>query len=144
MAEAYLEKRLKELGKKGISVSSAGISPYPGMSATEEAKKVMKEEGADLSGHIARKLTDLAIREADLIFVMEEIQKRYILGIDPSAEEKTYLLKDFRKIGDFATSNEPDIKDPIGKDIHFYKKTFAIIKESVERILDEIDKTKAR
>ena len=143
MAEAYLEKRLSDLGKKGISVSSAGISPYPGMRATEEAKKVVEGERADLSGHIARKLTDLAVREADLIFVMEDIQKRYVLEMDPHAAKKTYFLKDFRKIGDFTISDDPNIPDPIGKDIHFYKKIFEIIKESVERILDEIDKRKA-
>ena len=144
MAEAYLKKRLNDLGKKEISISSAGISPYAGMGATEEAKEVVEKEGADLSGHLARKLTFLAMREADLIFVMEDIQKRYVLEMDPAAAKKTYFLKDFKRIGDFTISDDPGIPDPIGKDIHFYEKTFAVIKEAVERILDEIAKTKTQ
>lgn len=142
MAEAYLKKRLKDLKNKEVAVSSAGISPCPGMAATEEAKKLIEAEGADLSQHIARKLTDLEIREADLIFVMEDLHRRYILGKDPSAAKKIYLLKDFKKIGDFTFSEDPNIPDPISRDAGFYKKTFAIIKESVERILNETDEAK--
>jgi protein-tyrosine phosphatase len=142
MAEAYLRKRLKDLNKKDITVVSAGIAPYPGMAATEETKEVIKKEGVDLSEHVARKLTALEIREADLIFVMEELQRRHILEIDATAAKKTYFLKDFKKIGDFTASEDPDIPDPIGKNVDFYKKTFAVIKEAVERVLNEIDKTK--
>ncbi|MFH0840118.1 MAG: low molecular weight protein arginine phosphatase [Candidatus Omnitrophota bacterium] len=138
MAEAYLKKRLKDAGKEGVSVSSAGIAPVLGMSATDEAREVVKKEGADLSGHRARRLTELETREADIIFVMEELQKSYILKKNPPAAKKIYLLKDFQKIGDFKTSDDPNILDPIGKDIDFYKKTFDAIKESVERILNEI------
>ncbi|MBU4377068.1 MAG: hypothetical protein KKD29_06305 [Candidatus Omnitrophica bacterium] len=138
MAEAYLKKRLKDAGKEGITISSAGIAPHPGMSATDEAREVVKKEGADLLEHRARRLTELETREADLIFVMEDLQRIYILKKDPSAAKKIYLLKDFQKIGDFKLSRDPNIPDPIGKDMDFYKKTFDVIKESVERILNEI------
>lgn len=141
MAEAYLKKRLKDAGKTDVIVSSAGIALHPGMSAAEEAKEIVKKEGGDLSEHRTRRLTETEIREADLIFVMEDLQRSFILKKDPSAANKIYFLKDFEKIGDFKISGNPDIPDPIGKDAHFYKKTFAVIKESVERILDEIGGT---
>ena len=139
MAKAYLEKRLKDLKKEGITVSSAGISPFPGMRATEEAQQVMKEEGADIRDHAARRLTESDIHEAGLIFVMEDIQRQYILDKDQNAKKKTYLLKDFKKMGDFSASYHHNIEDPIGKNIDFYRKTFAVIKEAVEGILKEID-----
>ena len=138
MAKGYLEKRLKELGKAGIEVFSAGISPMPGMQATEKARQIVVEEGGDISKHYARRITELQIREADLIFVMEDFHKQYILNKDLEAAKKTYLLKDFKKIGDFGVSDNPDIKDPIGKDINFYREVFIIIKDSIERILKEI------
>ena len=138
MAKAYLEKRLKDTGKKDAMVSSAGIAPVPGMHATEEARNVLKEEGADISDHVARKLTDLEIREADLIFVMEDIHRQYVIGKNSKAAKKTYLLKDFKSIGDFSASHNSGIADPIGKDINFYRETFAVIKEASERILGEI------
>ena len=138
MAKGYLEKRLKELGKTGIEVSSAGIAPFPGMEATEEAKQVTAEEGGDISGHCASKITEPAIRESDLIFAMETRHKQYVIGKCPEAEDKTYLLKDFKKIGDLETSEDPNIVDPSGKHISFYRKVFSVIKESVERLLKEI------
>lgn len=139
MAAAYLEKRLKDLGKEGITVASAGIAPFPGMKATKEAQQVLKAEGVDISSHAAKKITDVAIREADLIFVMEDVQRRYLLSRDPQTAKKTYLLKDFKKIGHPDVSDNSDIADPIGKNIDFYKKTFAVIKEAIEKIIEEID-----
>ena len=138
MAKGYLEKRLKELGRTGIEVSSAGVAPVPGMQATEEAKQIIIEEGGDISGHCAKKLTELVVREADLIFVMEEGHRQYIVGQHPGAAEKTYLLKDFKKLGNLSVSEDPNIRDPIGKNIDFYRDVFSIIKESVERMLKEI------
>lgn len=138
MAKGYLEKRLKDLGRTGIEVSSAGIAPVPGMRATEEAKQVIIDEGGDISDHLARRITDLQIEEADLIFAMERRHKEYIVGRRPEAANKTYLLKEFREMGNFELSEDPDVRDPIGKNIDFYKEVFAAIKESVERILNKI------
>lgn len=141
MAEAYIRKRIRDTGKEGVLVSSAGITPFPGMKAADKAAEVMKKEGADLSGHRTRRITDIEIHEADIIFVMDGLQRDFILKRDTSAAKKLYFLKDFRKIGDFTVSGDPNIPDPIGMDTDFYKKTFAIIKESVERILNEIGKS---
>jgi protein arginine phosphatase len=138
MAQAYMEKRLKELKRKDVTVSSAGIFPHPGMLATAETQQILAEEGIDILGHAAKKVTDSEIREADMIFAMEDIHKRYLISRDPQAEKKTYLLKDFKKIGDFSESDSPNIDDPIGKSIDFYRKTFAVIKEAVENILREV------
>ena len=138
MAKGYLEKRLKELGKEGIEVSSAGVASLMGREPTEEAKQVATEEGADISGHRARLATEFDIKESDLIFVMENGHRQYIVNKYPKAVKKTYTLKDFKKLGDFDTSEDSDIPDPIGKDINFYRNIFSVIKESIERVLKEI------
>jgi len=138
MAEGYLEKRLKELGKTGIALSSAGIAPFPGMPATKEAKQLVREEGGDISEHRARNITGTDVRASDLIFVMEYRHKQYIVDKYPEAAGKTYFIKDFKKLGSFETSDNPNIPDPIGRDINVYKEVFSIIKDSIERILKEI------
>lgn len=138
MAKGYLEKRLKELGRNDVEVSSGGLIPLVGMEATEEAKQVAKEGGIDLSDHRTRMLTETDIRKADLIFVMERRHEEYIISKYPQTASKLYLLKDFKKIGNFDTSENPDIEDPIAKDVGFYRKTFAVIKESIDRVLEQI------
>lgn len=138
MAKGYLEKRLKELGKEGITVSSAGVAALPDMQATEEAKQVVKEESGDISNHRARRLSDADVKESNLIFVMENLHREYIVSKYPKAVNKTYLLKDFKKLGNFDFSKDSDIADPIAKDIDFYRKIFSIIKESIEKVLKEV------
>lgn len=140
MAKAYLEKRLKELGKEGIEVSCAGTAHFmAGGQATDYAKEVLKEEGVDISDHRARVITDADLKGSDLIFVMENRHRLYLIAKYPKAADRIYLLKEFKKIGNLEISKEPDIPDPIGKDLDFYKKVFSIIKESTERILGEIE-----
>jgi len=138
MAERYLQKRLKESGRKDVEVLSAGTSPFAGMRATEGALKVLAEEGADASDYYAKRLTRPDVTQADLIFIMERRHKRHVEQIDASASGKTYFLKDFKKLGDFRISGEPDIADPVGRDIEFYRKVFSVIKSSVENVLREI------
>ena len=138
MAKGYLEKRLKDLGRKDIEVSSAGIISLPGARATEETEQIIKEAGGDISNHVARKITELEVKEADLIFVMEGRHKKYILDYFPGAEKKVYFLKCFKEIGNFEIPDDCEIKDPIGKDINFYKEVFSAIKDSIERILRQV------
>ncbi|MBN1872151.1 MAG: low molecular weight protein arginine phosphatase [Candidatus Omnitrophica bacterium] len=138
MAEAYLKKRLEEMGAKDIKVASAGLLSLPDMPATAEAIDAVKDEGIDLSGHRSKRLTDADVNSADLIFVMEYKHEEYMLSKYPKARNKIYLLKEFKKIGDYYISDEPDITDPIAKDKDFYKKTFQVIKDAVENIIKEV------
>lgn len=138
MAEGYLRKRLKELGKEDIEVFSAGLMLLVGLEATKEAKQIAQEDGVDLSPHRTRVLTEAEMRAADLIFVMEERHKQYIVRKYPKAAKKTYLLKDFQKLGNFKISEDPNIPDPIAKKLDFYRNAYSIIKESIERILTQI------
>ena len=138
MAEAYFRKRTGELGLKNLTVSSVGLVAMNGMPATEEAINVAKEDGMDLSGHRSKRLTGHDVKEANLIFVMEYKHEEYMLSKYPKARNKIYLLKEFKKIGDYDISKDCDITDPITGDQSFYKETFQVIKDSIENILKEI------
>lgn len=138
MADGYLKKRLKELGRSDIAVSSAGTLFLPGMPATEDAIEIAAEDGTDLSGHRSRVVTEEDMKRSDLIFVMERFHKKDILDMVPGAAEKVYLLNAFQQIGDHSEPEGSGIPDPIGKPKEFYRETFKAIKSAIERVIEAI------
>jgi protein-tyrosine-phosphatase len=131
MAQALLEKKLKEKNRDDISVLSAGIAISEGLCPTPETVAVLKKEGIDVSRHRSRSITNLMIKKSDIIFVMEEMHEAKILELVPQAKNKLFLLKEFAKIEDGAGL---EIADPIGKTMEGYSRTLELIKETVERL----------
>ena len=134
MAEALLKRRLRELGKSGISVGSAGVHAPDGVSPTDETIEVMRDLGIDVSDFRARSITAEIAKEADLILVMEPLHKDEVTRMVPEAASKTYLLKEYRssaKIGHQGTG----IRDPIGRSVEDYRACRDSIKEEIERIV---------
>ncbi|MFH1847787.1 MAG: L-threonylcarbamoyladenylate synthase, partial [Candidatus Omnitrophota bacterium] len=132
MAEAYLEKKLQEDGRNDVEVISAGLMMLPGMGATEETKELLEEEGIDVSGHRSQRLTRELLDKSDIILVMENLHEERIRQLYPKALNRVYLLKEFAQI----KGDSLDISDPIGKSIEFYRQTFVVIKDSIERIMN--------
>lgn len=130
MAEALLKKKLKEERRQDVEVLSAGIMMLEGMGATQETKELLAGEGIDVSAHRSQRVTKDIIKKSDIILVMERLQEKRILELAPEAKNRLFLLKEFAKIRD----NNLDIGDPIGRSIEFYRETFAMIKETIERI----------
>jgi Sua5/YciO/YrdC/YwlC family protein len=95
MAEGFMRKMLANV--PAIGVSSAGIAAFEGMPATPAAQIVMQRQGIDISGHRARRVNEAMIRESDLILVMDNTHRRYIIDHFPFAEKRTFLLKEFFK-----------------------------------------------
>ena len=134
MAEGLLKRRLKELGKTDIKVSSAGIRAIDGFSPTTETLDVMKTEGVDLSGFKSKSITDEMIRGADLILVMSVMHESEIIRRVPEAASKTFLLREYGRADKNKEFIDPDIPDPIGMSISGYKACLDIIKEDIERV----------
>ncbi len=121
MAEGLLRHKLKELNKnKLVEISSAGVASPLGMEPSENAVQVMKESGIDISGHKSRPLNQDLIKDADLIFTMEQKHKDLILEEMPRASSKTYVL---------------NIEDPISKPVETYSQVLEVLKKSLPRIL---------
>lgn len=134
MAEGLLKKRLKELGKGGIEIYSAGMRALGGMPPTDETVEVMKEEGVDMSSFRSKNLNDAMIKKADLILVMEDNHKNEVIRRVPEAAAKTHLLKEFGRADVAEHSQGYDVPDPIGRPIKDYKYCLAMIKKEIERI----------
>lgn len=134
MAEGLLKKRLKDLGKSGVEVRSAGIRALDGLPPTRETIEVMKERDIDVSGYRSKNLTDDMIESADLILTMEDIHKNDVIDRVPDAAAKTHLLKEFGKADADVHPEGFDIPDPIGRPLKDYKSSASIIQKEVERI----------
>ncbi|MCP4650201.1 MAG: threonylcarbamoyl-AMP synthase [PVC group bacterium] len=132
MAEGLMKKIVKD--NKYIKVTSAGVAAFDGMSASAEAVMVMQQQGVDISEHRAHMLTDEMIRESDYILVMSQDHKRQVLYMDPSSENRVFLLKEFAA----QDNGNLNIPDPIGMEIRFYEQVLEVLQESIERLVLKI------
>ena len=135
MAKALLEKRLREKNRQDVEVFSCGMAMIEGLSPTAETATLLQEEGIDVSGYRSQKMTTLMLKKSDTIFVMEKMQETRISELVPQVKNRLFLLKEFAKIED---GSGLDIADPIGRPIEDYKKTFALIKEAIDRVVEVI------
>lgn len=134
IAKKLLEKKLNEKNRTNVEVLSAGIMMLDGLSAADEVKELLRQEGIDVSSHHSQKVTKEMIKKSDIVLVMEKLHEEKILELAPQVKNRLFLLKEFAKIKD----NNLDIADPIGKSKEFYAQTFGIIKEAIERVVEII------
>jgi protein-tyrosine-phosphatase len=132
MAEGLLKKYLKDEGRDDIEVASAGVRAIDGIEPTKEAIEVMRSEGADVSNHRSRGLTDELIKKADLILVMSAHHMDDIVNRVPEAASKVHMLKEQP-----CACEDTGIEDPIGRPVSFYREVLAAIKKELKRILKE-------
>ena len=118
MAEFILRELLKDVNT-GIKIESAGINILRCGSSSSNTCEVMKEAGINMDGFTTKPLTDYLVKNADLIFVMDETQRQRILFSFPEAENINVL----------------NVHEPVNSDIEAYRhirnKLFHLIKESV-------------
>lgn len=130
MAECITEYQAK-LHNVPVDVSSAGISAFPGQSASENAIKVMSEFGLVLRNHISRQISEKMLSKADLVLTMTRAQKSTLISNFPSYKEKIFTLMEY--VGD---SN--DILDPFGSDINVYRECAVQLTEAVMKLLSKV------
>ena len=141
MAQGLLQQQLKPLAhrlRQPVEVDSAGVSAFDGMSPSREALTLLQRAGIDLSGHMAKSLTDEMIRRADLIFVMEPFHVDEVVRRAPDAKAKTHLLRRYGVPAHDAAAVEAGIADPIGRSMDVYERCFAVIREAVGRVANSL------
>ena len=131
MAEAILKKKLADLQRPEILVSSMGTHGVDGMGASSFAKKICEDEGFDLSNHSSRPLIPEILIKSKLILTMENVHNEYIYSFFPIVKDKTFLLGTWPELG----NNKSNIKDPIGGAMNKYRKAFNEIKNHIDRIM---------
>lgn len=135
MAHAYLEKKVKDLGRENdIVVSSCGTRAYTGDKVTKFAVEAIGEYGADASNHRAVNIYESDILSCDLVLCMTRAHKRDVLSIYPNLEGKVFTLKEYIKSDD----KYLDIDDPWGYGLDVYKKTAKEIVDAIDKLVEII------
>ncbi|NPV14881.1 low molecular weight protein arginine phosphatase [candidate division WOR-3 bacterium] len=114
-----------------VVVSSAGIAAPVGNPPTQFAIAVGKEMGVDITSHRARQLDKKMVEIADLILVMEQTQRQFILEQVPEAADKVRLLAGYPE-------KEQEIADPIGRSIEFYRQVALQLKSGALRVAADL------
>jgi protein-tyrosine-phosphatase/predicted ATP-grasp superfamily ATP-dependent carboligase len=98
MAEALFGKSLaiSDCGA-GVSISSAGLILKPEARADERARIVAKEFGVSLDDHRPRHLTAAMVKEANLIFIMDNLNEARMRVLYPGAMYKVFYLGAYNK-----------------------------------------------
>ena len=128
MAMELLKKKMAK--REDVQITAAGLSILPGMGASFETKRLLLEEGIDVSKHRAQQLTAETLKKTDLVLVMQKVHEQRILRDYPFVKNRLYLLKEFAKIDD----GDLEIYDPIGKSEEYYAKIFELIRLAVDRV----------
>ena len=109
MAQAYLQKLLKDKKRQDVEVLSAGLLIIGGFGPTIGTKEVLEKEGINISGFRSHHVNKEMIKKADLILVMEKVHEEHILRMAPEIKNRLFLLKEFAKIVD----NDVNVHDPM-------------------------------
>jgi protein-tyrosine phosphatase len=118
MAEGLIRQALPEL-----EVSSAGLAALVGHGADPIAVEIMADAGIDISTHRACMLTDQLAREADLILVMDDVQKMHV------ARQYPFVMGKVFKLGE---ASSQDIPDPYRQNHEVFRAVFLMIESGVK------------
>lgn len=122
-AEVVMKKLLPQK-----NISSAGLitakSRLEGKPASEPAQILAKNLGYNLLDHKAKQTTTLLLKEADLILVMEQEQKKSLQKLAPEVTGKTMLMSHW--------CGEYNIFDPYQKAEQAYLEAFAKVQEAAK------------
>lgn len=122
-----------ELRSAGITVKSAGRLNLDHHKASEEAVQVMQERGLDITAHQSQHIDQDLIDWSDVILVMENKHREYILDQFTHAQKKVQMLTEF-------AGEKGDVADPIGQGIEIYRKCAEQLTGLLKTISDKMAK----
>ena len=124
MAQLLAHKILLDLGQAAqVRLKSAGVMAWPGQGASPKAVTVLQEQELDLSSHRATQLTEQLVQEADAIVTMTESHREQVVRLQPSAEDKIYVLH---------------VSDPFGGSEELYRQCAQEIEERLGELLPQL------
>jgi len=138
MAEGFLKKHLK--AEESFEIVSAGTSAIDGLAPTPTAILVMKELDIDISAYSSTAFSGALAKAADIILVMADIHKNFVIEAVPDIGKKVFLYKEFAKAG-VVENKDKNIIDPIGQPAIVYRSVRDEIRNLTEEIIRRIRST---
>ncbi|HJS25543.1 MAG TPA: low molecular weight phosphatase family protein [Actinomycetota bacterium] len=111
IAEGMLRAAFVErLGDEAPDVVSAGTMGWEGSGADPSSIAAAAERGVDISGHVARALSTVDVRSADLVLAMSSEHANAVVRGEPEAAPRTFTLKELVRLLEA-------LPDPTGQDL---------------------------
>ena len=130
MAEWLLRAHFMNNSISDIQVTSMGIKGLPSWPAADEAARICREHGVDLSAHRSRPLIPEELHGADFIFTMDLQQRGFLKGIFPKISSRTFLLGSWPG----KDNCKGEIADPYYGTDKDFRTTYAAIERHIRKI----------
>lgn len=132
----YLKKYRPEALKR-LKITSAGTKAVTGGRVNDVVALIARNNGFSLREHKSDPVTSKIMKKADLVLVMEEEHKDFILKRYPEAEEKVFRLMEYGWQGD-EEIDSLDVPDPTGKNAEDFKAFIETAHAEADRLLHEL------
>jgi protein-tyrosine phosphatase len=116
MAEGFLRTALeRRLGADAPAVRSAGTAGWDGSGAMPESVQAARERGAEIGGHVARRLEPTMVEQADLLVCMATEHRDAIASWFPDAAARSFTLKELARLLEHLGPLEGEAADPVAR-----------------------------
>jgi protein-tyrosine-phosphatase len=122
---------------KQIKITSAGTKASGGGRVNDVVALIARNNGFSLRQHTAEPLSDRMIHRADLILVMEQEHKDFMLEKWPEAKEKIFRLMEYGWQGE-ETAETLNVPDPTGKNAEDFQMFIETAHAEADRLVHEL------
>jgi len=139
MAAEQMRHRVAVEGVTDWVIDSAGTLGIEGAPASPEAVETMKEVGLDLGTHRSQGIRVEHLERADLVLAMTHAHLMELASMFPRDATVRFVLRAFEH-GAEPEPDAPDLADPIGKPLGFYRSQLPVIVRCVDHLLRYAEK----
>lgn len=120
---------------RSLKVSSAGVSAFPGQSASNNSVEALKKVGINLSDHQSQPITQELVDNALAFFCMTDSHLAMLsYQIDPPPAN-AFLMRQFLEAGD-----DDQIPDPFGGNLQLYEACRDSMVEAIPSLIEAAKK----
>jgi protein-tyrosine-phosphatase len=124
-----------------IRITSAGTKAAGGGRVNDVVALIARNQGFSLREHTAGPLSDTLVKRADLILVMEQEHKDFILEKWPESKEKVFRLMEYGWQADPEEASKTevlDVPDPTGRNADDFKAFIETAHAEADRLIHEL------
>ena len=122
---------------KRIKVTSAGTKAHTGGRVNDVVALIARKNGFSLRQHTSEPLSDRLVKRADLILVMEQEHKDFILEKYPQAAAKVFRLMEYGWQGE-DDGGSLNVPDPTGRNVEDFEAFIATAHVEADRLVHEL------
>ena len=136
----YLKNYLKKYRSEALArltITSAGTKAVTGGRVNDVVALIARNNGFSLREHKSNPVTSKIMKKADLVLVMEQEHKDFILKHYPTFENKVFRLMEYGWQGD-EEIDSLNVPDPTGKNADDFKAFVETAHIEADRLLHEL------